>query len=256
MIQLDHDEEMGSMHGMYGSPEAESEAQRTIKRAALTAVRCLLKKVISPTLVHFDDKGVSDGLWRGEMKCTDPKANDADLWISSWEALHRLHRQGILVEVSSMPKAHRTMEKMQQMSLFERFIAEGNEKADEFAKEGALLDGGLMAQVRASTVQQEREEVYAALQNAAGFHCLVDEREDRQELKPKPKEKRRYVNKKRNGKETSEWCEQTSIGVGDAEEVAKTRRDKRKVKDRNGCVKTPSTSWEDGANRVWEGTAW
>ena len=53
---------------------------------------------------------------------------------------------------------------MQQMSLFEKFITEGNEKADELAKEGAMLDGGAMTQVRAITVQQETEEVHATLQ--------------------------------------------------------------------------------------------
>ena len=99
MIHLDLDEELGSMHGMYGSPEAESEVQRSRKKAELTAVRCLLKKVFGPTLVHVDNKGVIDGLWRGEMKCVDPKANDADLWISIWEALHRFHQEGILAEV-------------------------------------------------------------------------------------------------------------------------------------------------------------
>ena len=31
-----------------------------------------------------------------------------------------------------------------------------------------------MAEIRASTVQQRREEVYAALQYAASFHCLVE----------------------------------------------------------------------------------
>ena len=46
-----------------------------------------------------------------------------------------------------------TRKEMQQTSLYESFIAEGNEKADQLAKEGAMLDGGLMAQVRASTVQ-------------------------------------------------------------------------------------------------------
>ena len=35
------------------------------------------------------------------------------------------------------------------------------------------MDGGLVAQLRASTVQQGRE-VYAALLFAANFHCLVD----------------------------------------------------------------------------------
>ena len=35
-----------------------------------------------------------------------------------------------------------------------------------------------MAQIRASTVQQKREEVHAALQNAASVHCLVEEWRD------------------------------------------------------------------------------
>ena len=39
-------------------------------------------------------------------------------------------------------------------------------------------------EVRAKTVQREREEVYAA-----SFHCLVEEWKDCEELKPKPKEK-------------------------------------------------------------------
>ena len=34
-----------------------------------------------------------------------------------------------------------------------------------------ILDDGFMADARAETQQQEREEVYAALQYAASFHC-------------------------------------------------------------------------------------
>ena len=49
-----------------------------------------------------------------------------------------------MVEVEHV-KAHHTRKEMQQMSVFERFIAEGSEKADELAKEGAMLDGGGMA---------------------------------------------------------------------------------------------------------------
>ena len=55
------------------------------------------------------------------------------------------------------------------MSLSEKFVTEGNEKADELAKEGAMLNGGN------NMVQQEREDVHAALQYAASFHCLVEE---------------------------------------------------------------------------------
>ena len=40
-------------------------------------------------------------------------------------------------------------------------------------KDGAMMDVGEMAQIRASTVHQKREEVHAAVHYAAGFHCLV-----------------------------------------------------------------------------------
>ena len=50
-----------------------------------------------------------------------------------------------------------------------------------------------MAQARVSTIQQEREEVFAAWQYAASFHCLVEEWKDCEELKPKPKVERSGV---------------------------------------------------------------
>ena len=78
-------------------------------------------------------------------------------------------------------RAHRSNMEMQQLSLFEKFITEDNEYADELAKEGAMLDGGDLAQVRPITIQQEREEVHAAMQYAAGFHCLVEEWKDCEE---------------------------------------------------------------------------
>ena len=59
------------------------------------------------------------------MRCFGPRA---------WVELRRFHQDGILVEVD-LVKAHRTKKEMQQMSFFESFIAEGNEKADELAKE-------------------------------------------------------------------------------------------------------------------------
>ena len=38
LVQLDHDEEIGPMHGMYGTLEAELVVQRTMERAELMAV--------------------------------------------------------------------------------------------------------------------------------------------------------------------------------------------------------------------------
>ena len=84
-------------------------------------------------------------------------------------------------------KAHRTKKNKKEMTHCEKFVTEGNGKADELAKEGAMLDEGFMAEARAKTIQQEREEVYAALLCAASFHCLVEEWKDREELKPQPK---------------------------------------------------------------------
>ena len=90
MVQLDHDDEMEPMRGMYGTLEAELEVQRTIKRAELTAFLCLLKKATGPTMDHVDNKGIIDGLWKREMKCSGPEAKDADLWIALWEELNKL----------------------------------------------------------------------------------------------------------------------------------------------------------------------
>ena len=79
VVQLNYDEEVGPLHGMYDSMEAELEVQRTIKRAELTAFLCFLKKSDGPIKVHVDNKGIIDGLWRRERKCINPKAGDADL---------------------------------------------------------------------------------------------------------------------------------------------------------------------------------
>ena len=65
----------------------------------------------------------------------------------------------------------------------------GSERADELATHGAILDGE-MAQIRASTVQQKREEVYAVLHYAASEDWQYCE-----ELRPKPKEKLTIVDK-------------------------------------------------------------
>ena len=66
MVQLDHDEEMRPMHGMHGTMDAELVVQRTIKSAELTVLLCLFRKAIGPTMVHVDNEGIIEGLWRGE----------------------------------------------------------------------------------------------------------------------------------------------------------------------------------------------
>ena len=117
------------------------------------------------------------------------------------EELHNLAARDIVEHV----KAHRTKKEKKEMSHFERFVTEGNEKADELAKAGAMLDEGFMAEAIAETVQQEREEVYAALEYATSFQ--VEGWKDCEELKPKPKEKWTFVDQKREKtKHRTEWC--------------------------------------------------
>ena len=82
------------LHGMYGSMEVHS--------------------------AHCPEAG-ADG---------SPLPSDADLWIKIWEKFCGLAERGTLVEVEHV-KAHRTKNGKTFMSQFEKFVAEGNEKADE-----------------------------------------------------------------------------------------------------------------------------
>ena len=169
MVQLDHEEhEIGRLHGMYGSMEAEFEVQRTTKRVELTPSSACSKKWLDPSRCMSTTKELLTGFGEEKESAIKPRAEDADVWIKIWEELHYLAERGILVEVEHV-KAHPTKKEKKEMSHFEKFVTEGNEKADEMAKAGATLDRGFVADARAVTVQ-ERQEVYAALQYAASFH--------------------------------------------------------------------------------------
>ena len=75
------------------------------------------------------------------------------------------------------------------------------------AKAGAMLDEGFMAEARAKSMQQEREEESTALQHAASFRCLVEEWQDYEERRPEPKEKWVFMEKKsENTRHRTEWC--------------------------------------------------
>ena len=50
---------------------------------------------------------------------------------------------------------HAARKKKGKMTQCERFVTEGNEKADELAKAGAMMDEGSMAEARAETMKHE-----------------------------------------------------------------------------------------------------
>ena len=84
-----------------------------------------------------------------------------------------VHREGTPVEIEHV-NAHHSTEEHQQKSLFEHLTLRAMRSQTSWQKDGATMDGGEMAQSRASAVQQRREEVDAALQCAVSFHCLVE----------------------------------------------------------------------------------
>ena len=96
---------------------------RTMKRAELTVFLCLFRGIIGPTTAHAE----LVGFWRGAMKCMDPNAKDVDLWILIWEEVHRVHQEGTILEVERF-EAHCTMKEKQEMTLFEKFVTESNER--------------------------------------------------------------------------------------------------------------------------------
>ena len=130
------------------------------------------------------------------------------------------------------------------MSLSEKITTKGNEKADEQAKQGARLDEGDMSQVRAITVQQGREEVYAVLPCAAGFHCLVEEWKGCEELKnSKPKNVCFRTRKRSTDASNGVVSGSKQMSVHVMRKKQKTHGDaaKEHVKDQSGCVETLQT---------------
>ena len=123
------------------------------------------------------------------MKCTCPKVKDADVWNSFWEVVRQdSSRRNALLEVKHV-KTHRSKKEKQELSSLRTIchgrLCEGGLKTRR-SHVGWMRDG---AKMRASTVQQKRGGVYAAVPYAARFHCLVEVWRDCKELEPKPKEK-------------------------------------------------------------------
>ena len=101
-----------------------------------------------------------DGVWKGEMKCTGPKAGESDLWKNVGRIV--LFNWTDICRSGTHVKAHRTEKDKKNVSHFEKFVTEGCEKADELAKEGAMCDQGYVAQARAGTFSA-REKKYTQL---------------------------------------------------------------------------------------------
>ena len=66
-------------------------------------------------------KGSPMGSGEETLQCLGPKAKDAQLWMLLWEEVHRIHQEGVRLEVEHV-NAHRSKKEKQDMRLFERFV--------------------------------------------------------------------------------------------------------------------------------------
>ena len=144
-------------------------------------------------------------------------------------------------------ETHRTKKDMQQMPLFERFIAEGNEKADEFAKSRSV-DGWRTYFIGKSSNRKE---------NKFMQHCNVQQaftvwwKNGRivKEVRPKRKKKWTFVNKKGEAKKhRTVWC-----AAANKYRCMRCGRTNGNVRDQSGCEKIPNPNWVDGANHILGG---
>ena len=130
-------------------------------------------------------------------------------------------------------KAHRTEKDKKEMSHFEKFVTEGNEKADELAKEGALLDEGFMARQEQRQLSRSEKRCTQFCSVRPVFHCLVEEWKDCEELKPQPKERLAFV-EKRGSKASNGMvctCQQVSMhGIWKRQQVNESTRKMHRAK--------------------------
>ena len=191
-MQLDHDEEMGSIHGMYGTQDAELEVQRTTKRADPTAFLCLLRKAIGPSMVHVENKRIIDGCGKEKRNVfIGLKAKDADLWIVIWEELNKLRAKDIVIEVEYV-KAHRAEKERQQISLFEKSLIESKEKSGWTSKSSCHVGW------RFYDVGKSKHSPVGKRRSVCSLW------KDYEELKSMSQEKWVFVNQKKGGKEASD----------------------------------------------------
>ena len=145
-----------------------------------------------------------------ERGCIKPRDGAADLWIEIWEEMHSLAARGMTVKVDHF-KAHRTKKEKKEMSHLRSLSLKAKRRRMTWQKQEQCWTKGLWRKQEQRLRQQEREEVYAALQYAASFHCLMDEWKDCEELKPKTKGKWIFVDReKEETKHRTEWCAETN----------------------------------------------
>ena len=124
------------------------------------------------------------------------------MWIKIGEELHCLNSKDIVFEVEHV-KAHGTEKERKICRTLRNMLLMAIRKRTSQPNNARYGMKDFIAQARASTVQQESEEVYAALQFAASFHCLVDVWKDCEKNQAEAKRKVNFLGSEKRGGETS-----------------------------------------------------
>ena len=111
---------------------------------------------VGPVTVHIDNKGIIDGLWRGERRCIDCEAEDADLLVKILEKLHSSRSMEMWVEVERV-EAHRTKNDIEKMNPFENKLRKETKKQTSWQrKEPCWIDDISRKQEQKPCEEKER----------------------------------------------------------------------------------------------------
>ena len=126
-----------------------------------------------------------------------------------WEDVRSIHQEGTLLEVGCV-KAHRTKKEKKEMTLFEKFVTEDNEKADELAKDGECWMEERWRRSGPAQSSGEKRGGLPGLPYAVSVHWLVEEWHDCEAQT----EAGRHVDRTVEAKEhRTEWCAATHRGM-------------------------------------------
>ena len=138
------------------------------------------------------------------------------------------------------------------MTQFDKLVTKGNERANELAKAGAMLDEGFM-ETRAKTVQQER--IRSVCSFAVCGQFSLSRQRNWKDLKPRPKEKWIFVQKKsEESKHRTEWCANASkYSVQEKRKKQQVHENAREMYRAEILDKNIGKLWR---SVIWEATIW
>ena len=125
------------LYGRYGSAAGQRRCLSVLRCELLGALE-LFRMAAPPFRVGIDNSTVVKGLRKGRAWCTAGVRAHADLWVQIWNELDAIFPGMVGLEVVKV-KAHRKLADVpdEPQALLDY---QGNRVADEWAKEGALLE--------------------------------------------------------------------------------------------------------------------